>query len=135
MEIWGKMVKISYETYKKLLNNSITVKQNKYHNKKVVYNGIKFDSIKEKNYYITLKLLEQSGQIKDLELQKEYVLIPKFEVNGKIYRKTSYFADFTFVSTKDDRIHVVDTKGVKTDVYKLKKKLMIYKYKIEIEEI
>ena len=128
-------MRISNQVYKQLLNNSITAKQNKYHNKKVVYNGIKFDSIKEKNYYITLKLLEQSGQIKDLELQKEYILIPKFEVNGKIYRKTSYFADFTFISTKDNKTHIADTKGVKTDVYKLKKKLMAYKYNIEIEEI
>ena len=128
-------MKISNETYKKLLNNSITAKQNKYHNKKVVYDGIKFDSVKEKNYYITLKYLEKAGIIKDLELQKEYILIDKFEVNDKVYRKTSYFADFTYFNTKDNKIHVVDTKGVRTDVYKLKKKMMAYKYNVEIEEI
>ena len=128
-------MRISNQVYKQLLNNSITAKQNKYRNKKVVYDDIKFDSIKEKNYYITLKYLEKAGIIKDLELQKEYILIDKFTLNGKIYRKTSYFADFTYFNTKDNKIHIVDTKGVKTDVYKLKKKMMAYKYNIEIEEI
>ena len=131
-------MKISNETYKKLLNNSITAKQNKYHNKKVVYDSIKFDSIKEKNYYLTLKYLEKAGIIKDLELQKEYILIDKFTLNGKTYRKTSYFADFTYFNTKDNKTHVIDVKSEitrKNDVYKLKKKLMAYKYNIEIEEI
>ena len=40
----------------------------KYHNKKVIYNGITFDSIKEKNRYIELKLLERAGLIKNLKL-------------------------------------------------------------------
>ena len=131
-------MKISNEVYKKLLNNSITAKQNKYHNKKVVYDGIKFDSKKEGNYYLTLKYLEKAGIIKDLKLQKEYVLIDKFTLNGKTYRKTSYFADFTYFNTKDNKIHVVDVKSEitrKNEVYKLKKKLMAYKYNIEIEEI
>ena len=44
---------------------------NKYHNKKIIYNGIKFDSIKEKNRYIELKLLERAGLIKNLKLQYE----------------------------------------------------------------
>lgn len=36
----------------------------KYHNKKVIYNGITFDSIKEKNRYIELKLLEEKSDKK-----------------------------------------------------------------------
>lgn len=43
----------------------------KYHNKKVEYDGYTFDSIREKNYYIKLKLLEKARKIKELELQKE----------------------------------------------------------------
>ena len=39
----------------------------KYRNKKVMYDGIKFDSIKEKNRYQQLKLLEQGGEIEDLK--------------------------------------------------------------------
>ena len=107
----------------------------KYHNKKVEYDGYTFDSIREKNYYIKLKLLEKAGKIKELELQKEFELQPSYKLNNKTSRKITYRADFTFKTTEDDKLHVVDVKGFRTDVYRLKKKLFEYKYRIEIEEI
>lgn len=107
----------------------------KYHNKKAKYDGYTFDSIREKNYYIKLKLLEKAGKIKELELQKEYELQPSYKLNNKTSRKITYRADFTYKTTEDDKIHVIDVKGFRTDVYRLKKKLFEYKYKIEIEEI
>ena len=107
----------------------------KYHNKKVKYDGYTFDSIREKNYYIKLKLLEKSGKIKELELQKEFELQPSFKLNNKTSRKITHRADFTYKTTEDDKLHVVDVKGFRTDVYRLKKKLFEYKYRIEIEEI
>ena len=128
-------MRISNETYKKLLGNSIEVKQNKYKNKSVEYHGIKFDSKKEMAYYIKLELLEQKGIIKDLELQKSFELQPSFKLNGKTYKKITYRADFSYVSVEDNKMHIVDTKGFRTEVYKLKKKMFAYKYGIEIEEI
>ena len=128
-------MRISNETYKKLVGNSIDVKQNKYKNKSVEYHGIKFDSKKEMAYYIKLELLEQKGIIKDLELQKSFELQPSFKLNGKTYKKITYRADFSYVSVQDNKIHIVDTKGFRTDVYKLKRKMFAYKYGIEIEEI
>lgn len=107
----------------------------KYHNKKVEYDGYTFDSIREKNYYIKLKLLEKAGKIKELELQKEYELQPSFKLSNKTSRKITYRADFTYKTTEDDKLHVIDVKGFRTDVYRLKKKIFEYKYKIEIEEI
>ena len=107
----------------------------KYHNKKVEYDGYTFDSIKEKNYYIKLKLLEKAGKIKELELQKEFELQPSYKLNNKTSRKITYRADFTYKTTEDDKLHVIDVKGFRTDVYRLKKKLFEYKYRIEIEEI
>ena len=107
----------------------------KYHNKKVEYDGYTFDSIKEKNYYIKLKLLEKAGKIKELELQKEDELQPSFKLNNKTSRKITYRSDFTYKTTEDDKLHVVDVKGFRTDVYRMKKKLFEYKYRIEIEEI
>lgn len=107
----------------------------KYHNKKVEYDGYTFDSIREKNYYIKLKLLEKAGKIKELELQKEYELQPSFKLNNKTSRKITYRADFTYKTTEDDKLHVIDVKGFRTDVYRLKKKLFEYKYRIKIEEI
>ena len=128
-------MRISNETYKKLVGNSIDVKQNKYKNKKVIYDGIKFDSNREMAYYIKLKMLEEKGIIKDLELQKSFELQPSFKLNGKTYKKITYKADFSYVSVEDNKLHIVDTKGFRTDVYKLKRKMFAYKYGIEIEEI
>ena len=107
----------------------------KYYSKKVIVDNIKFDSKKEANYYLLLKSLEKAGAIKDLELQKEYILQESFKINKKTRRKITYRADFTYITTADDKLHVIDVKGFKTDVYSLKKKLFEYKYGIEIEEI
>lgn len=128
-------MQIDNNTYKKLLGNSINTKQNKYKNKKVIYDGIKFDSNREMAYYIKLKMLEQKGIIKDLELQKSFELQPSFKLNEKTYKKITYRADFSYVSVQDNKIHIVDTKGFRTEIYKLKRKMFAYKYGIEIEEI
>ena len=111
------------------------INRSKYHSKKVIIDGIKFDSKREGEYYQKLKILEKKGLIKDLELQKEYLLQDKFVINGKTRRKITYRADFSYVSTEDDRLHVIDVKGFRTDLYKLKKKLFEYKYGVEIEEV
>lgn len=127
-------MKISKETYNKLVNNSITVKESKYKNKKVYYDGYWFDSEKEKNWYIKYKFLEDIGEIFDLELQKEFVLIETFKLNDKTYRKMSYIADFVYLDKLGNQ-HVIDVKGYKTKEYLLKKKLMAWKYGIQIEEV
>lgn len=126
-------MRISNELYSKLINKSINYKQSKYKNKKVVCDGIKFDSIKEKNYYIKLKTLEELGRIRDLKLQVKFELQPSFKFKQNTIRAINYIADFTYID-ENNKLHIVDTKGVKTDVYKLKKKMMNYKG-YEIEEI
>lgn len=128
-------MRLTESQYKSLLGKKIDYKQSKYKNKKVSYDGYEFDSQKERNYYIKLKTLEELGLIKNLELQKEYILQDKFVLNGKTRRKITYRADFSYISTEDDELHVVDVKGFKTEVYKLKKKLFEYKYQTELEEI
>lgn len=127
------MMKISNEIYRRLLNNSINAKQNKYHNQKVIYNGIKFDSQREKNYYIKLQLLQEYNMIEDLKRQVKFELQPSYEINGKKIRSINYIADFTY--REKGKLHVIDVKGVRTNEYKLKKKLFEYKYNIEIEEV
>lgn len=129
-------MKISKSVYNKLLNNSITTKQNKYKNKKVQYNEMIFDSKKEYSYYLKYKLMEQAGEIKDLKIQFPFTLIETFKLQDKTYRKTIYKADFTFVD-KEGKYHVIDvkSKATRTQVYQLKKKLMAWKYGIEIEEV
>lgn len=129
-------MKLSKETLNKLLNNSITTKQNKYHNKKVQYDEMTFDSKKEYSYYLKYKLMEQAGEIHDLKMQVPFTLIETFKLQDKTYRKTIYKADFTFVD-KEGKYHVIDvkSKATRTQVYQLKKKLLAWKYGIEIEEV
>lgn len=121
--------------YERLLSNSIDQKKNKYNNTKVEYKGIKFDSIKEMKHYQLLEYRLKIGEIRDLKLQVAYELIPTYKINNKTIRKTTYIADFTYITTKDDKLHIVDTKGFKTDVYRLKKKMFEYKYGVEVEEV
>lgn len=129
-------MQVNNNTLNKLIENSIDVKQSKYHNKKVEYDGIIFDSIKEKSYYIKYKLMEQAGEIHSFKRQVPFCLIETFKRNDKTYRTTSYVADFVY-RDKEDKLHVIDVKSkvTRTQVYQLKKKLMAWKYGIEIEEV
>jgi hypothetical protein len=109
---------------------------NKYSNKKVILDNIKFDSKREGNRYMELKILEEAGLIKDIELQKEFILQPSFKKNGKTYRKISYKADFYYFDNHLGKYIVEDVKGFKTDVYKLKKKMFEYNYpELELVEV
>lgn len=109
--------------------------KNKYHNKKVVYHGIKFDSKKEAQRYVELKWLEKTNQIKELELQKKFELQPSYKKNGKTIRSINYYADFYYYDIIKGEYIVEDTKGLRTEVYKIKKKLFEYKYDMTITEI
>lgn len=112
------------------------MRYNKYSNKKVIVDGIKFDSKKEATRYKQLKMLEQMGEIRDLELQKSFELQPKFKKNNKSYRNIVYKADFYYFSIKEGKYICEDVKGFKTDVYTLKKKMFEYRYQdLEINEV
>lgn len=88
-----------------------------------------YDSKKESERATHLKWMERCGQIHDLKEQVEFVLIPK---QGKV-RAVKYIADFVYTYSNGKQI-VEDTKGMRTEVYKLKKKMMLYFYGIEIHE-
>lgn len=126
-------MKITEKQYQEYFGKK-EIKQNKYHNTIIEYNGIKFDSIKEKNHYIVLKQLEDLGVIKDLKLQVKFELQPSYKYQDKTIRSINYYADFTYI--QNDKLIVEDTKGFKTKEYLLKKKMLLYKYKdIEFKEI
>lgn len=109
----------------------------KYYSKKVEFDGIKFDSIKEKNRYIELKFLLKANKIKELELQKTFELQPKYiNNNGEHIRSITYKADFFYYDNVKKQYIVEDTKGFKTEVYKIKKKIFEYVYpNLTIKEI
>lgn len=93
--------------------------------------GVWFDSKKEADRWIQLKLLERAGEISELRRQQRFELIPK---NDK-YRAVAYVADFMYVDNRTRRVIVEDTKGFKTEAYKLKAKMMYHKYGIEVKEV
>ena len=93
----------------------------------------KFDSEGEFNRYYELRLLEKAGAISDLKRQVPFELIPRQKSkNGEIIPAVKYVADFTYL--EDGQYIVEDFKGMKTDVYKLKKKMLMYRYGLEIRE-
>lgn len=104
----------------------------KYHAKKTVVDGIEFDSAKEAKRYAKLRALEEAGKIQGLRLQVPFELLPSFECDGVKYRGMKYVADFVYY--RGGKQVVEDCKGFKTAEYKLKKKLMAYLNRINIEE-
>lgn len=111
---------------------------NKYRNRKTVLDGIEFDSAKEARRYAELLLLQKAGEIYDLQRQVPFVLIPKQTdpITGRLLeREAKYIADFTYRSCKTGRITVEDTKGLKTREYILKRKMMLYRHGIRIQEV
>lgn len=111
----------------------------KYKSKKTVLDGITFDSKKEAARYSELKLLEKAGAISNLELQREFILVPTQKENGKkgkvIERAVKYKADFCYTDNETGEFVVEDTKGIRTDKYIIKRKLMLYVHGIRIKEI
>lgn len=99
---------------------------NKYKNRKIVVDNIKFDSILEANRYQELKLLQRAKQISNLRLQVPFLLQESFKKNGKTHREINYIADFVY--EENGQTIVEDTKGICTEVFRIKQKLFEYKY-------
>ena len=114
-------------------------KGRKYGNRKVQIDGYTFDSVHEGNRYIELKYRLLAGEIKDLELQKQYELHPAFRnaKTGKMERPIYYRADFVYYDIGRDETVIEDAKSEATrkdKVYQLKRKMMAYKG-LYIEEV
>ena len=101
---------------------------NKYRNIPKRVDGILFQSTKESRRYSELKALQQAGVIRDLETQPKF----KLEVNG--VHITTYYADFRYHDNERRAEVVEDVKGMRTQLYILKKRLMKALLAIEVEE-
>ena len=120
-------------------------KSNKYSNTKFTVDGETFDSKKEYRRYCELKMLERAKEIKNLQRQVKFLLIPSqyeevIDAKGKpkqkcIERECVYVADFQYQDAKTGNLVVEDTKGVRTKDYIIKRKLMLSVYNIKINEI
>lgn len=117
----------------------------KYRNKEIVIDGIKFQSIKEGRRFQSLRIMEKAGIIKDLRRQVTFVLIPPQDIRDRktgkhlrTERAIKYRADFMYTDSRGCTI-VEDVKGYKGGqaytIFKIKKKLMLYRYGIEVDEV
>ena len=101
---------------------------NKYKNKKTTIDGFKFDSEMESHYYLYLKQLKEMGEVVDFVLQPTYLLQEGFNLNGKRIRPITYKADFKVIY-KDGHEEVIDVKGKITEEFKIKRKMLLYRYR------
>ena len=102
-------------------------KRSKFHAFKARINGIEFDSLNESRYYIHVLKAVKAGTVKSFELQKPFEIVPPHVRSGRKVRKAEYISDFV-LHMADGSTKVIDVKGIETDVFKLKKKLVEYLY-------
>lgn len=127
----------------------------KYGNKKVEYEGITFDSERERDRYIFLKQKEKEGLISDLVLQPKFEILPnqyrierrekKLKTKTKIEnvkvlleRSLSYIADFQYILNSTGEKIVEDVKisyYLKPVEFKIKKKLVLYVFEVQVREV
>jgi uncharacterized protein DUF1064 len=116
----------------------LQIRQSKYHNLETVVDGQVFDSQREATRYRELRLLERAGAIAGLELQPAYVLhAPVLSAAGELVGLKAigkYIADFKYRELASGLDVVEDSKGVRTPVYRLKKKIIAIEYGIQIRE-
>ena len=124
-------------------------KGQKYKNKKIEIDGIKFDSTKEGKRYLVLKQALYDGKIQDLKLQVKYELIPSIKeeyvehlkTKDKVKTRTlqlpiTYTCDFQYM--KDGELIIEDIKAspkLLPKEFVIKEKLMFWKYRIKIKKV
>ena len=104
--------------------------RSKYRAVRTVVDGITFASKAEAARYGELKLLEKAGKIIGLQLQPSFVLLAG---DGKT-KVGRYVADFGYIDVKRGAVWE-DVKGVRTPVYRLKKKMVEAQVGIKITEV
>ena len=116
---------------KSLTKNS----HSKYNARKIIIDGLQFDSQKEANRYAELSLLEKAGKISGLKTQVKFELIPK--QGGE--RACNYIADFVYTDAETGQKIVEDVKGYRKGqayaVFTIKRKLMLWVHGINVKEV
>jgi hypothetical protein len=101
-------------------------RKSKYKNRATQCDGFTFDSIVERDYYVHLKANQNAGSVKMFLRQVPLHIVCNDESVCK------YVCDFQ-VFYSDGLVEFVDVKGIQTDIFKIKKKLVEAQYPIEIK--
>lgn len=107
----------------------------KFHSKKVVIDGHKFDSKREAERYRELMLLQSAGKIAGLTLQVPFVLAHGVRLFGETRKRPAirYLADFVYTDTELCSIVVEDVKGMDLPMGRLKRHLMKTIHDIDVK--
>lgn len=103
--------------------------QTKYRAKAAYVHGRRFDSQAEAARYQELLYLGRAGVLDNLELQPQFRLV----VRGVLV--AVYRADFAYRLCDTGRLVVEDVKGVRTPVYRIKKRLVEALHGIQVREV
>jgi hypothetical protein len=98
-------------------------KKQKYNNHKTIVDGIYFDSQLEADKYSELKLSLHMGVIAGFCRQPEFILLEGLGLT----KPETYRADF-IVFNLDGAYEIIDTKGVQTEVFRIKAKQFKHKF-------
>lgn len=125
-------------------------KRSKYHAQRTEVDGLTFDSKREAARYQVLKARMAAGDVRRLKCQPRYALCPLIIEHGDVrninagsnsprrYPVVEYIADFEY-EERDSAVAwnlvVEDVKGVRTDLYKLKKRWFEAQYGMTIREV
>jgi hypothetical protein len=116
-------------------NVSVNIR-NKYGNRKT--KG--FDSAKEWRRNQELEIMQRAGEISELKRQVPFTLMPSYTISDettkqgfRTVREIRYIADFTYRLKNGKRI-IEDVKGMQTDVFKIKRKLLERKIALGVIE-
>ena len=95
-----------------------------------------YDSKREHKRARELQFMQMDGQIRNLREQVKYVLIPaQRDAHGKLLeRECAYKADFVYEDNNGKTV-VEDSKGMRTPLYVVKRKLMLQVHGIKIVEV
>lgn len=104
---------------------------NKYNAKRTKVSDKTFASRREAEVYQQLLNKEQAHEIADLECQPAFPLI----IDGHKVTPRPYRADFRYFDMTDQKVHVLDVKGVDTREGKLRRHLAEILHRIHIEVV
>jgi hypothetical protein len=113
-------------------------RRNKYGAKRRTVDNITFASLREAARYQKLKLLLAAGEIQDLELQPAFplVVLEAYRAGPRVMTEVGqYIADFMYTVCATGEIVVEDAKGVRTPLYRLKKKLVQAIHGLSVTEV
>lgn len=141
-----ELARLGPEARKQIAQYIGEVKTGKYRNIRTQVDGIPFDSQKEARRFIELKSLLKAGKIRNLKLQPQFTLQESYVTpDGKRVRAIRYLADFSYDRpTSPDQngyihwvkvVEDVKSQATRTAQYEIKRKLMLERFGIVVEEV